>query len=329
MAGVSVAAASRILNGDASYQAREATRERVLAAAEQLGYRPNLFARNLRLGAANRLALLYDRPFNPWASVLATRLEQAATARGVEFFVRTVSHQEALDEAEKLFESGQCDGAVFAFTHIASQTRWNALKEIGAPIALHDCEPPVKEGGVWVDYGWATEKLLAHMIALGHRRITFIGGKYDSPPGDEHNVRLNTYLRVMAEHGLPTRYVDIGFEPNATMFAKLREAVEDDPRGAYLCFQDEWAHYLFHVAHKLGLFIPDDIAVAAYDDLPVSRYLPSPLTTVAYPYDRVSEIVLDLYLGRGSKGAARPVVRVEPEIVIRESCGERSSTEQR
>lgn len=322
MAGVSTAAASRILNGDTSYQAREATRERVFAAAEQLGYRPNLFARNLRLGSANRLALLYDRPFNPWASVLATRLEKAAVARGVEFFVRTVHHQDALDEAEKLFESGQCDGAVFAFTHIASRERWDALKEIGMPIALHDCEPPVKEGGVWVDYGWATEKLLAHMIKLGHRRITFIGGRYDNPPGEEHNVRLNTYLRFMAEHGLPTRVIDIGFEPNGAMFQRLEQAVEEDPKGAYLCFQDEWAHYLFHIAHKLGLAIPGDVAVAAFDDLPVSRYLPSPLTTVAYPYDRVSELLLDLYLERGHKEGERPVYRIEPEVVIRESCGE-------
>lgn len=323
ISGVSIAAASRILNHDPSFRVRDSTRMEVEKAAQKLGYRPNQFARNLRLSNANRLALLLDRPVSYWTSHLAQSLEVAASAHELGFFARTVKYREDGPEALTMLQSGQSSGVILLIA-LAQEPLLKKLQRAGICLFVLEFAPTVPVDGVHVDLTTATRQLMEHLYSLGHRRISYIGPNMVAPPGNEHNPRLNTYVSFMMEAGLQPQVVETERYIGERTFAILEETLSHNRPEAVVCFYDELAHCVFHTAHKLGLTIPDDIAVAAFDDAPISPYLPAPLTTVRYPYEEVAQTICSSFAARSADPASVPVLhRIEPQLIIRRSCGAR------
>lgn len=319
-ANVSVSAASRILSGDSTYNARSYVAERVFAAAQALRYRPNQLARNLRLSSKDRLAVFVGargRPASLWKDEITSHFGSVGHSKHIEVFFQSCSPEETKDEAEKMLESGQCSGVVLNIAP-TRQAEVDELTQRGTALFLLDCEPQVSLNGVWVDYASATQTILQHLYKIGHRSISFISSApLHGQQGYWHNARLAAYLRFMEESGLKPRIVmvDCGLaEAIQRVEAELLHCRPD----AFLCFDDAWAQYLFHLAYKLGLRIPDDFALASFDNVPISEFLPSPLTTVGYPYNKVASILCDQF----TQHIEPSLVRLTPEIFYRQSCGQ-------
>lgn len=317
-AGVSLATASRILNKDPEFRATEETRRRVEAIAERTGYRPNHFARGLRRRASDQLALLVDRPVNRWISTLSVHLEKVAQARGIDFYTRSLPQPHVSQEAAKMLESGQATSVILLF-QVPELDEVARLRALGNPLFLLEGRLRAPLKGVCVDYGWATTQLMEHFLSRGYRKVAFAAAAPEACVENTAAARLQTYLHVMQERALVPRVVSVGPPEYTQSFSVLEKELASDPPEALICHHDELAILVFLIAYKLGLKIPDQLAVASFDDIPLSRNLPTPLTSVIYPYRAVAERLCDLHLDGRKEKDALSVIR--PTIAFRESSG--------
>ncbi|BAJ33143.1 MULTISPECIES: LacI family DNA-binding transcriptional regulator [Kitasatospora] len=325
VAGVSHQTVSRVLSDHPNV--REATRERVLRAIAELGYRPNSAARTLVTRRSRTLGVVAANTtlFGP-ASILAG-LERAA--RREDYLVASVGLEEltehALASALERLGSWGVDGAVVMTPHRHTVT---ALARLPQPFPVvtvaggHDLDLP----GVAVDQVGGARAVTEHLIGLGHTRIWHVAG-----PGEwiEAEGRLRGWRAALEAAGLPVPAHLAGDWSPASGHAAGREIARAFRSGAasrptaVFAANDHMALGVLRALHEAGVRIPLDVAVAGFDDLPEGAYLTPPLTTVRQDFPAVGREGIALLL-RLIDEPATPVAHlsVRPELVVRASTAE-------
>jgi LacI family transcriptional regulator len=285
-AGVSVTTVSHVLNDVPGKRITAQTRDRVRAAAEQLGYRPNAVARGLRLRRSHTLALVSDEiATTPYAGRMILGAQEAASKHGWLLMLVNTSNDPALEEREiqSLLER-QVDGFVYA-------TMYHRVVKVPAllgdsPTVLLDARssdgsvssvvPDEVSGG-----RAAVEEILRH----GHRRIGFVTNVDDIPAT---HGRLEGYRQALAAAGIsfdPALVVAEAPDPHGGQRA-ARQLLETPGRPtAIFCFNDRMTMGAYHAAAELGLRIPQDLSVVGFDNQElIADGLRPELTTVALPH---------------------------------------------
>jgi LacI family transcriptional regulator len=312
-AGVSMKTVSRVLNEEA--HVRPAIQERVKAAVAALGYRPNLAARQL---AGNR-SFIIGYPFNnPSAAYITDVLMGAATAcrdRGYHLVSEPVNIDEhALQIIERLITALRPDG-LFLTPPLSD------MQEVTDLVAAYRI-PLVRIAGVPGAYGKTiavndhrvSQDLVLHLVDEGHRRIGFIR------PHPDHalaQARFTGYLAALEIAGIARDddlirpgYFDV--VSGAAAAAALLDLPQ--PPTAIFAANDDMALGALQVAHERGLAIPQQIAIAGFDDSPASRLAWPPLTTVRQPVSLLGASAVAMLLGE----ATDPHVH-QHELLIRTS----------
>lgn len=325
-AGVSVKTVSNVVNDRPNVS--PAMRERVQASLTKLGYRPNLAARQLKHGRGGFIALALPELRSPYFAELATRLSAGATARG---FLLLLDITGADPEEERLVMSGMrahmVDGVIFSPLTVTAE-------EIGArtdaiPLALLGERPtPPHLDHVTVDSTGASEAVGEHLIATGRRRLAAIGRQ--QLPGTA-SVRLHGFRRAVDAGGLelpPQRVVKVAGFGREEGHRAMRELLALPPGlrpDAVFAFNDLMAIGALRACHEAGVRVPDDIAVAGFDDIPEARFHSPSLTSVAPDLDALVTTVLDLLVARIKGATSEPVHAVVPwSLVVRESTSGRA-----
>jgi LacI family transcriptional regulator len=323
LAGVSIKTVSRVLNDEPNV--RPTTRDRVLHAAAELEYRPNLSARRLAANRAFVIAMLYHNPKAPdYVADIQSGALRACRARGYDLLIHPWDARSSavVQEVLDLHHQATVDGFVVLQPLSDHDGLNRALLDNGI-VAVRVSQRPFPRLP-WISVGdlQAADEMTEHLIALGHRRIGFIMGHPDH--GSSHD-RLNGYRRALARHGIDydESLVEPGLYDFESGYSCARRLLALRPRpSAIFASNDHMAMATLALAHERRLEVPGDLSVAGFDDTAFARYAWPPLTTVRQPVMEVAQLATDVLLdclqGRITKIADH---RLRAEIVCRASTG--------
>ncbi len=313
LAGVSRAAVSRTF-GQGQVSAK--LRRRVLAAAEELGYRPNAIARSLIGGKTDLIALVTAGHDSIHNTMLIERLIVEITHRGKQALVIPASSDASIDESILNAADYQVDAIVVVGGTVSPKVV-DRLRRFGVPIFLY--ERYVADPGLECVTGnnLGGGRLAArYLVRCGHERVAYITKPLMTFSNKARREGFQAGLRdggqsIFAEATGPQGF-NGGFRAAMELFSakKLPDAL--------FCFNDEMALGAIQAAAVMKLHVPNDVAIIGYDDIPMAAWPVFNLTTIHNAVDQPIQILMNRIAARGGgdKPQAEPHV-IEPELVVR------------
>ena len=321
IAGVSIATASRILNG-VDYPVKDRTRQKVLKAAKELGYRPNLIARSLRLEQTHTIGIIVENILSPFIPPIIRGIQERL--RQNDYFCITLNSNwdPAIEtEAIERLDMRQIDGIIFIESYLRSSDQVSAL--IDKPhLFVHRLFNSLGDNSIVPDDRYGARIAVKHLIELGHRRIAFINGPED---WDAATNRLAGYQEELAAWKIafdPTLVKQGDWQVQSGYAAAQQWLATRKRPTAVFAANDLMALGVTYAAQELGLKIPEDIAVVGYDDRDFAGFVRPALTTVQMPSEKMGHIAAEslLSLIRGEIKAVESTL-VRGNLVVRQSCG--------
>jgi len=305
-AGVSQSTVSLVFSGKAPGRISARTEEAVRAAAEELGYRPNVAARALKTGAARTVALVVPDITNPFFGGLLRGAQTAARAAGYAVaLIDTNNDRDWGAASAEALRAGPADGLL--------------LFEVDPPPRAAGSEPIVViesesrgHPSVRLDVASGTEAAVRHLLELGHRRIGHVASVHDRPT---FRLRRRTVDQLVGD--------DVPRVRSEFTLASARDAVRElltghDDLTALFCDDDVVAAGAYLGARELGVRIPDDLSVVGFDGLDIGRVLDPPVTTIVADAGELGRIAFELLTAQLQ--GKRPRSRVLPvELEVRGS----------
>lgn len=320
-AGVSIATVSRFLNGNARINAE--TETRVREAIEDLGYLPNASARGLATNTTRTIALIFPKLSGPFFSELIRGAETEASAAGYHLLIYGVAGGAVGEENRTLgLLTTKVDGLILASQGVQQNNLWN-LQRQATPVVLLGAEPVGVIGdSIRPDNAGGAARIVTHLLEHGYRRIALIQG----PETQTHaNDRARGYCDALRAHGLPCtpELMIPGAFDERSGYAAMQQLLQQQPQPeAVFAANDQMAIGAMAAIYESGLRIPEDIALAGFDDIEPARYLRPPLTTVHQDIVGQGQLAVRMLLARVQGSEAPAETRVIPtELVIRRSCG--------
>jgi LacI family transcriptional regulator len=322
-AGVSRAAASYVINDKPGVG--QATRERVLAIADELGFRPNRLARGLRQGHSRAIGLLLADVSNPFYPEIAAGVLDAAKSLDYEVFLSHTgddSRRQA-SEAHALLDH-RCDGLIFTTLTSADQNLLSQLMRHGVPfVQVVRRVPGIAADFVGIDDEAGGRAAGEHLLKLGHRDIAMVLGPQQSSAS---RARAYGFSQALARRGItvpPQRLAEspLTREGGYRAARRLFSAVPR-PR-AVACGNDVIALGVIDALMDVGLRVPGDVAVIGYDDMSFASSRLIELTTIRQPRHEMGAEAARLLVKRIQDPDAPPTERLFPhQLVPRRTCGE-------
>ncbi|MET3436668.1 LacI family DNA-binding transcriptional regulator [Sphingomonas sp. 1185] len=320
-AGVSAMTVSNVINGAGRVGA--ATRAAVLAAIEELGYVPNVAARRLAKARATMLGLVYSDRSTPFIDSVLLGALRASNARGLQFIAQGEEGltRDAAEAAVRALVQSGAAGVLLVppFAELLSGS--GLFEELGvaaAAIATGQALPDIAT--VRIDNRAAMAAMTAHVARAGHRRIGFIAGPQRFSVADE---RLAGFRDGLAAAGLaydPALVIQSGFDPlSGAAAGRVLLDLADRP-SAILCSSDDMAAGLIGEAHRMGLRLPDDLAVTGFDDTAIASRVWPPLTVIRQPVEDMAFGAVEQVLAALRSRIVEDRVMAF-ELVVRESVG--------
>ncbi|GAA2344452.1 LacI family DNA-binding transcriptional regulator [Streptomyces violaceusniger] len=320
-AGVSPQTVSNAINSPELL--RPETLERVRGVIDEMGYRPSRAAQALRTRSSKLIGYgIQPVPGGDTAPVMDRflhALSQAADEAGYRMLLFACPPGgPSLEGYEELLGQHDVDG--FVLSNTARQDPRQAwLAKRGVPFVGFGRMWSGRQIGDWADVDGAsgTDAAVEHLVALGHRRIAFLGWPRGSGVGDD---RAAGWQRAMRRHGLPTRgrRAESAGDVEAARIAV--KPLLDAGATAVVAASDTLALGCYHALRERNAVPGRDVAVVGFDDSPIAGILSPSLSTVAQPLEAVGRECVRLLLARMANPAAPPErVLLEPSLVVRDS----------
>ena len=320
VADVSTATVSRVMNGSGGV--RDKTRQKVLAAAQRLGYVANQQAKRLAGGHSKVVGLLVRELSTGYVGEIARGVDEALAECDYDLMLHT-THRKETDEAAHVMSlaRGLADGLVLVLPRKPG-AYLQTLRQLQFPhvlidhIGLNDGSPAVS----------ATNRQGAiagtqYLIGLGHQRIGFITGSLNLGCSQD---RLEGYRAAMQIANIPIapEWIYEGdFQQPAGYTAAHTLLQLPEPPSAIFASNDVMAFGAMEAARDLGLRIPDDVSIIGFDDIPQSTHVNPPLTTVKQPLQEMGRVATQLLMECIRAGKPCQILTELPtELVIRQSC---------
>ncbi|MEW6224369.1 MAG: LacI family DNA-binding transcriptional regulator [Chloroflexota bacterium] len=318
LSGVSRATVSRVINGGS---VSERTRRRVQSVLVETNFRPNLAARSLASGRSGVVGvvmhidshLLFQDPyFGQLMQGMSGAL--ADVAAGMMLWLGNRTKQETLDT---ILSMGLLDGVIVT-AHNLDDPLVDGLLASSLPTVLVGHRKADRSASyVDVDNVHAADAMTTHLIGIGRRRVGHISGMRRTVAGED---RIAGYTRAMNRAGLPIDGLLVDGDFNTPSGAAGAEALLDRGADAIFCANDSTALGALEVIRSRGLRIPEDVALAGFDDLEFASHMDPPLTTIRQGVrDQGAEAVNCLFQLIGDRDGAPRRVLLPTELVIRQS----------
>ena len=325
-AGVSQTVVSVVLNDRSLVSIAPQTRQRVRDAIDELGYIPDGAARSLRTRRTLVVASLIPDIANPFYPAFERGIQDVADANGYDL---TAYNTDELREKElrsiRAVQRSRVDGVI--------ATPFQVTPHDFAPL-LHNGVPVVIFGELTADFGdlpidsvyvddeTATRALLAYLIGRGYLPLAIITSDSDSIRRD---YRVQAYQHILVERALPQDPITARGPDHteAGGYLAMQDLLARSPRPrAVFATNDMMAVGAMMAIRDAGLRIPDDVAVAGFDDISIARLLHPPLTTVAQFPEQLGRRAAELLFERinGTASGARRRVEMPHELMIRSSA---------
>ncbi|HEY3473496.1 MAG TPA: LacI family DNA-binding transcriptional regulator, partial [Anaerolineales bacterium] len=312
---------SRVLS-NSSYPVSEPIREKVLRAAETLGYEPNIAARSLRTDRTNTIGILVDDLLSPFTPPIVRGIQDYLNEHGfLSLIVNSDWDPDQEQAAIKTLLSRPVDGIIFVeYSH---QTNSDVLERSNKPhVFVHRLfGSPIKNSVVPDDY-YGASLATEHLISLGHRRIGYING-----PENWHTcrARLSGYQDTLARSNMvfDESLVQPGDWEMESGYASAKKLVEQSEHPtAIFAANDAMALGAIYAIQDAGLRVPDDVAVVGYDNRNFTKTVRPRITTVSMPVIEMGGVAAELLLKQIAEGRKEEEeIKVKGQLIIRETCG--------
>jgi LacI family transcriptional regulator, galactose operon repressor len=318
-ARVSTATVSRYLNG--TLVLSPPTAERIERAILALSYRPNPHARRLSLGRAETIGLVIPEIANPFFARMADAIELAAEAEGLGLLL-CATRNRADQELAYLgyMRRTHVDGVLFATNHTDGGDLARAIDSATGVVLIDEDIPGTTVPKVFADNAHGGYLAGQHLIRHGHRRISFIGGPHRMFSTME---RLGGLREAVREAGPPAEIVCEMFgeytSEHGRAAARALLQLPNPPTAAFTA-SDELALGVLGAMASLGLAVPENLSLIAFDDVGPLHLLQPPLTTIRQPVAEMGREGLRLLLARlrGEPVPSAPV-RLPVQLIERQS----------
>ena len=294
-AGVSQSAVSRVFKSGAS--ASQAMRQRVLDAANKVGYRPNAIARGLITQRSNMIGVIISRMTNLYYPELLVQLTQEFSRRGIRVLLFTLEHESEADLVLEQMLEYQVDGLVTAAMLTPAQL--DLTSDAGIPVVLYNRRPPdSRASAVRCNQEEGEHWLVTQLMAAGHRRFAIISGPDDSTVSVERTAGA---LHRLTELGIDDVTLaggdysyDSGRQGFVTIFNQLGAAPD-----AVIAANDAMAIGCMDAARQqFRLHVPKDLSVVGFDGVGPARFAAYDLTTVRQPVVRMTQAAATMLVER-------------------------------
>jgi LacI family transcriptional regulator len=322
-AGVSASTASRALNGRGELS--QETRAAVLEAADALNFQPSHLARSLRTRTTFTVGFVVPDVSSPFYASALRGAQVALEQAGYRVMLMD-SEQSAEGEVAALHTllAHRVDGLLVSTVGIDLAVFDDAVGRRGVPCIFFDSSVPgAGDGTVLLDNATGIELLVDHMVGHGHERLGLLAGSSSETSGHE---RLAAFRRALERNGLEPDAAHVGGERwtrEDGQTATRTMLTADDPPTAIVSSSVELALGGISAARELGLAIPEDVALATFDDAYFAELLDPPLTAVAYDPSEVGRRAAALLVEAMGDGepTAPADIRIPVDLVTRRSCG--------
>jgi Transcriptional regulators len=297
------------------------TRSRVLAVAEQLGYRPNKAARALITGRTTNLGLIVADITNPYFPPMIKAAQSQARLHDHHVFVADTDENPAVEEELVRTLAAQVDGILLCSPRMSTRALSTLAQEV--PIVVVN-RSVAGIPAVLMDLASGARNAIDHLADLGHREVAYVGG----PAASWTNRELRR-AAVAAAKARRIRLHQLGpFPPNHAGGVAAASAVRETPATGVLAFNDIVAIGLLESLREAGVSVPGQVSLIGVDDIPQAEIVR--LTTIATPTDTAGRAAVDMLLARAAAGR-RGDAPADPEalanrwlpttLVVRESTG--------
>jgi LacI family transcriptional regulator len=322
-AGVDVSTVSRALGSRTAGMLRSETVERVLRAAEELGYRPNVLARSLRTQRSHTVGMVIPDLTNPFFPPVVRGVEEALDAADYTLIIANTDNVAAREERGLQSLVGrQVDGLLIATSHVGDDLP-GADGLGGLPLVLvnrRGSDPSVPS--VVPDDAHGIELVVDHLTKLGHRTIGHVAGPSDTSTGRSRAEAFETTMTAagLFADDLVERTAVFAIEDGRTACERLLDRRPDTT--AVVAANDLLAIGCLRLLRERRIHVPGAMSVVGFNDMPLVDLIDPPLTTVRVPQHEMGREAgrLLLRLIAGEDLAGEPVIRAfAPELVVRGS----------
>ena len=320
LAGVSTQTVSRYFTG-VGY-VRDATRERITAAIDELDYRPNQAARSLRSQRSNSVGVLLIGPINFGAVGVLAGLSEAAREAGVTLPIAHIDldfegkgWEAEAKRAVEHFLSAQVDG-IIGSTVVPGIEELLAAEAATTPMLAISENAQADYASVSMHSYVAGVNATRHLVELGHRRIVHIAGPRTR---NEAGERERGYRDAMSDAGLEPVVVAGALEWDAAAGRDAAARMDPGSFTGVVAANDEIALGFMSAVARQGLFAPADFSIVGVDDMPEAEYFWPPLTTVRLDFPRMGREAFALLQQMIRTGERGTHIDLDPALVLRES----------
>lgn len=320
---------SRVFSGSASIS--EPTRQRVLDAADDLGFQPNAIARSLSTQRTNTIGIVvphvyegfFDDSFFP--QIMRGMLEASYNHNFRLIVGGSQGYQDEISQIVDIMQSSQADGIVVMSSRLDVNTV-DQLREQNTPFVLLG-HPPKQETSeiIWVDADnrASTRQAIEHLLSLGHRKIAYVGG---DPKTLTTRERQQAYEEVMKVAGIKPhpKWIDYGYfdEPGGYTAVQRMKVLGEDVPTAFYAANDLMAIGVLRALIELGIKVPERVSVMGTNNSYLSQHTSPPLTTIEVPYAELGKKAVELLITQITKRNKAPASYVEDcHLVLRGSTG--------
>ena len=321
--GVSVATVSRVLNHPETVAPK--TREKVLAIINELGYKPNWFARGLNFNKTDTIGLLIPSIQNPAYMEVAEGVEYIANSKG--YTTLLCITEEDVEKERRYIQTlidRRIDGIILVSSLLEDSDIQEIKKQNTAVVVIGENKGNSKIPIVRIDCFGAAHKAVKHLLNCGHRKIAMV---YGSTPIMENNLKIKGYKLALKEAGFPINEDYLVEDENTIeggyIAARKLLGLGDDRPDAIFATSDLLAFGVMDAIRDSNLSIAEDVAVMGFDNIRVSNLMVPKLTTVDKPLYRMgisgARLLLDVI--ESEDGIAMSEIILQAKLKIRKSCG--------
>nr|WP_228632621.1 LacI family DNA-binding transcriptional regulator [Halomonas sp.] len=301
----------------------EATRERVSRAIAEVGYAPNVAARNLRRAESKTIVALLPDISNPFFSEIINGMEEVAHQAGYQVLIGDCEHDPARAEAYfRLLPTNQADGVLLLTAEVPASLVQQASAQANFPLVMA-CEffADIDLPTITIDNYQATRHAIDYLISLGHRRIVTLSGPAANPICIE---RVRGYCDTLTAHDLSDAIHiaegDFGFRSGYLQGLTLLTPSNTRPT-AIFCHSDEMAIGVLKAARQLDIPVPDKLSVIGFDNIGFSEYCEPELTTISQPRTQIGQQAMRLLISLIKNEPAVRHQTLSTQLIVRQSTG--------
>ncbi len=312
--GVSPRTVSRVVNGETGFS--EATRQRVLAAVDELDYQPNLLARGLIRNSSDTFGFVITMIDDPFFPDLALGVQTAGLEHGRTMFFAVTNRDPAVEEQVLRSMMAHSIAGAIVFSEDHDQSKLARFADRGLQMVLVDDvldHPNVCS--VSIDLYDGARQVADHLVAVGRTNPAILSGS--SPPRKQR--RLRGFTETMTAHGVPviSRSVDLTLEAGEVA---ARQLLAEHPEvDAIFAFNDLMALGAMRAVQATGRTVPDDVAIVGCDGIQLTEFVNPSITTIHIDRERLGRTAVASLLELTSGSNPEPVV-LPVELVVRESA---------